>query len=142
MIFQGIVQGPFLDDDGFEQIECSGAGHEGVGDTVSADDDTDDGAHDFEQFSASAVFDQVETSSAGSVSLFEGLDDTQTKLESLPPLPTDLPAPPVPSAAPAPAPAGGGLPPAPATVLAGKEIGQDSAIAPVDPGMFEEAPTG
>ena len=119
------------------------AGHEGVGDTFSAGDDADDaddGAHDFEQFSASAVFDQVETSSAGSVSLFEGLDDTQTKLEELPPLPTDLPAPPVPSAAPAPA--GGGLPPAPATVLAGKEIGQDSAIAPVDPGMFEEAPTG
>ncbi len=121
--------------------------HETMNDSFSAGAEDDDVSADFDQFSASAVFDSVDgntqTSSAGAVSLFDGLDDTQTKLDDLPPLPTDLPAPPLPSAVPAPVPAAGGLPPMPGTLLAGKEIGHDAAIAPEDPGgMFEDAPTG
>jgi hypothetical protein len=120
-----------------------------VGGSFDAASMDDDSSADFEQFSASAVFDSVEgntqTSSAGAVSLFDGLEDTQTKLGDLPPLPTDLPAPPLPSAVPVPAltPPPGDLPPIPGGALIGKEIGSDAAIAPADPGgMFEDAPTG
>jgi hypothetical protein len=109
----------------------------------------EDGAHDFEQFSASTVFDAVsattQTSSAGAINLFDGLDDTSTKIEPLPPLPTDLPAPPLASALPAPLRASPvtALPPLPAAGLAGKAISDNSVIAPVNPeGMFEDAPTG
>ena len=124
--------------------------HETMSDSFSAGGEDDEVSGDFDQFSTSAVFDSVDgntqTSSAGAVSLFEGLDDSQTKLEDLPPLPTDLPAPPLPSAVPSPADTAAvsaGLPPVPGTLLAGKEIGQDAAIAPEDPGgMFEDAPTG
>jgi len=100
---------------------------------------------DFESFSTSSVFDEVggntQTSSAGSVSLFDGLDDAQSKVSELPPLPTDLPAPPLPSALPSPAEAG--LPPVPQSFgLAGKEVASNAAIAPEDPNMFEDAATG
>jgi hypothetical protein len=109
----------------------------------------EEAVHDFDQFSASSVFDAVsattQTSSAGAVSLFDGLDDTSTKIEPLPPLPTDLPAPPLPSALPAPVKASPvtALPPLQTAGLAGKAVADNSAIAPANPeSMFEDAPTG